>query len=63
MRQAQAVYEKFYMVVTANRKLRWSHSLGTVVVSGTGFSTGSVDIVMSELQCTILMCMNDHGGK
>ena len=31
------VFEKFYMVVTANRKLRWAHALGTVVVVGQGY--------------------------
>ena len=31
------MFEKFYMVVTANRKLRWAHALGTVVVVGQGY--------------------------
>jgi hypothetical protein len=51
------VFEKFYMVVTANRKLRWAHALGTVVVVGQGYVcmihvggtrcvTGSIDRII-----------------
>ena len=47
MRRGQAVFERFYMVVTANRKLRWAHALGTVVVVGNGWSGdhGPVEMV------------------
>lgn len=46
MRKAQAVFERFYMVVTANRKLRWAHALGTVVVVGSGWSGGGGSVEM-----------------
>ena len=58
MRQAQAVFEKFYMIVTANRKLRWAHALGTVVVEGNYYGDVTIEIAMSELQCAILLCMS-----
>ena len=60
MRKGQAVFERFYMVVTANRKVRWAHALGTVVMIGHYSNHRQVEMVMSELQCAILLCMSSN---
>ena len=60
MRRAQAVFERFYMVVTANRKLRWAHALGTVVVVGNGWSGthGPIEMVRRVCFCCRLIIIN-----
>jgi uncharacterized membrane protein YgcG len=64
MMTVQGVFEDFYGLRTANRKLRWAHALGTVVMEARGFpamaqqQVGGVEMVMSELQCAILLLFN-----
>ena len=55
------VFEDFYNLKAANRKLRWAPALGTVVMEARGFpgiQTGRLEIVVSELQCAILLLFN-----
>ncbi len=61
MSKVQSVFENFYNIQRANRKLRWAHALGTVVVEAR-LPAGRLDMVMSELQCAILVLFNDEGA-
>ena len=59
---AKDVFEQFYCLRTANRKLRWVHTLGSIVVQG-AFNSGSVtgytgEMTMSTFQACILLLFN-----
>ena len=43
---------------TANRKLRWAHTLGSVVVQGSFGQGASLEMTMSTFQACILMLFN-----
>ena len=61
MLDAQAVFTDFYNIQTANRKLRWMYSLGTVVVEDR-YGGRSVDVTCSVLQASILCLFADLGA-
>ena len=61
MLDAQAVFTDFYNIQTANRKLRWMYSLGTVVVEAR-YGGRSVDVTCSVLQASILCLFADLGA-
>eukprot|EP00945_MAST-04E_sp_MAST-4E-sp1_P003512 g3512.t1 len=55
---AKSIFENFYCMRTANRKLRWVHTLGSVVVQGSFNQGASLEMTMSTFQACILMLFN-----
>ena len=56
---AKDVFEQFYYLRTANRKLRWVHTLGSIVVQGTfNNSSYTAEMTMSTFQACILLLFN-----
>eukprot|EP00943_MAST-04B_sp_MAST-4B-sp1_P004546 g4546.t1 len=56
---AKNIFEQFYCLRTANRKLRWVHTLGSIVVQGTfNNSLYTAEMTMSTFQACILLLFN-----
>ncbi len=56
---AKSIFEQFYCLRTANRKLRWVHTLGSIVVQGTfNNSLYTAEMTMSTFQACILLLFN-----
>ena len=59
MQQTLTTYETFYHTTTKDRKLKWIHQLGTVVIAGY-FNERRIDLTVNTIQAVILTLINEQ---